>query len=102
MSTDAIRLEAGRPYFVKDPRATLSVEMDWTSWLAQEGTTITGSTWTAETPGITVSSPANAAGVTACVVSGGTAGNSYTLRNTITCADGSVDSRSIRAVCRDR
>jgi hypothetical protein len=99
--TDAIKIDGNGPYYVHDPRARLPVQVDWSAWLTQEQTTITGSTWTA-TAGITTDGPAFSSTVATIFVSAGTVGTTYTLRNTITCANGITDSRSIRVVCRDR
>lgn len=100
MSTDAIRYEAGRPYFEKDPRAKLPVAIDWSEWIAQEGTSISTSEWTAT--GLTVSAPTLVGSLSRCLVEGGVAGTAYDLRCTITCANGAIDSRSLRVVVRDR
>ena len=98
---DAIKLDGLGPYFVRDPRSKLPVSVDWSAWLAREATTISSSTWTAEA-GLTTSAPTQLAGVAQVFVEGGVAGSSYVLRNTITCANGAIESRSIRVVTRDR
>lgn len=89
------------PYFRKDPRASVPVTLDWGRWLEGEATTITSSAWSAS-PGVTLSSPTNTTTVANVVVSGGIVGSVYVLRNTVTCADGTVDSRSVRCVVVDR
>lgn len=98
---DAIQRDGSGPFFRKDPRARLPVTVDWSAWLTQESTTIQSSAWTAD-PGVTTSSPAATSTVASVLVEGGTLGETYVLRNTITCANGIVDSRSIRVQVRDR
>lgn len=98
---DAIKTDGSGPYFKRDPRSRLPVSIDWSTWLTREGTTIAGSTWTIGT-GATISAPTNTTTATSVIVEGGTAGQSYVLRNTITCANGMIDSRSIRVQVEDR
>lgn len=98
---DAIQRDGNGPFFKKDPRAKLPVTIDWSAWLTQEGTTIQSSAWVAEA-GITTSAPASTTTAASVLVEGGTADTTYVLRNTITCANGVIDSRSIRVQVRDR
>jgi hypothetical protein len=98
---NAIQNDGNGPYFVRDPRSKLAVKIDWSAWLMQEATTITDSTWEAA-PGIVTEGPSFTTTQTAVTVSSGLDGSSYTLRNTITCANGVIDSRSIRVVVKDR
>lgn len=88
------------PYWVKDPRSRLPVQIDWTDWLTHEGTTIGASAWVADA-GVTLDTPAATAQVATVWVSGGTAGQVVALRNTITAMNGAIDSRSLRVVIRD-
>lgn len=98
---DAIKTDGNGPYFKRDPRSRLPVAIDWSAWLTREGTTISNSAWTIST-GMTISGPTNTTTATSVIVEGGTAGEAYELRNTITCANGIVDSRSIRVQVEDR
>jgi hypothetical protein len=98
---DGIKTDGLGPYLVRDPRSRLPVEIDWSAWLAQEGTTLASSTWSADA-GLTLDTPANDATSASVFVSSGLAGTSYVLRNTIAGTNGVIDSRSLRIVCRDR
>lgn len=100
--TDAIKTDGRGPYYQQDPRERLPLSVDWGAWLTQENTTIDASVWAADDGGITLASPTYAGAVTQVVVSGGVSGTVYTLRNTITCANGSIGSRSIRVMIRPR
>jgi ABC-type molybdate transport system substrate-binding protein len=102
MSENAITQDAQGSLFVKDPRARLDVGVDWSEWLEQEDTAVATSTWTVDPAGLTLDSAAEVAGVTKVYVSGGTVGEIYTLRNTISTAAGLIDSRSIRVAVRNR
>lgn len=61
--------------------------IDWT--LALDGRTLTGSLWTA-TDGITITGDAMSDTHSVVRVSGGSAGTTYTLQNTVTWSDGQV------------
>lgn len=98
---DAILKDGLGPYVKRDPRSILPISVDWTQWLAREGTTISASAWEVDA-GITLSAPTFTTTAASVRVAGGVAGTTYTLRNTITCASGIVDSRSIRVVVTDR
>jgi hypothetical protein len=79
----------------KTPNDTLDYGVDWTLWLA--GDTITTSTWTV-TSGVTVGVKAlNPAGtITTIWISGGTAGTTYTLANTINTVGGRIKQQSFK------
>jgi hypothetical protein len=98
---DGIKTDGQGPYLVRDPRSRLPVEVDWSAWLAREGTTIASSAWTVDA-GLTLDTTANDNTSASVFVSSGVAGQTYVLRNTITGANGVIDSRSLRVVCRDR
>ncbi|PQM45213.1 hypothetical protein C1Y40_04639 [Mycobacterium talmoniae] len=88
--------------FVKDPSATLDYTVDWSAWMPS-GDTIKTAAWTATT-GLTVaSSPAASTTATTATtfVSGGTAGQSYTLTCEITTTAGRTDSRSMTIAVQD-
>lgn len=99
--SDAIVSDASGPYLVRDPRSRLPVSVDWSAWLTQEATTIASSVWSIET-GMVVDTPSATTTVASIYVSGGAAGSTYVLRNTITTASGLIDSRSIRVIVKDR
>lgn len=99
--TDAIKNDGAGPYYVQDARSVLRLSVDWTAWLAQEATTITSSAWVSDA-GITLTGATASTLIATVLVSGGVVGSAHTIRNTITCANGAVDSRSIRVVIRDR
>lgn len=100
-TTDAIRTDGAGPYLVRDPRSRISVRVDWSEWLTLEGTAIASSSWESDA-GVTLDTPASTTTAATVYVSGGTDGETYTIRNTITCANGVIDSRSIRVMVRDR
>ena len=87
--------------FVKDPRARVYVDVDWSAWLEAENATLDESEWEAP-DGITTDGPTVNGGIVRLYVSGGTAGTSYVLRNTITTDNGLIDSRSLTVRVRDR
>jgi hypothetical protein len=86
--------------FRKDPKAKLQYGFDWSSWL-DSGDTISTSVWTVPT-GITEVSNANDDDSTTITLSGGTAGETYTVANKITTADGYIDERSFDVVVENR
>ena len=82
---------------MKQANATLDYGFDWTSWL--NGDTIAGSVWAVET-GLTKGAESISADrrFTSVFLSGGTAGSTYLVTNTITTGTGRSDSRTFR--CR--
>ena len=96
-----VKTDGNGPYLERDPRSRIPVQVDWSAWLTQENTTIQTSTWSTEA-GLTLDGALHASGVAAVNISGGAHGVTYVIRNTITCANGVIDSRSIRVVTRDR
>lgn len=97
-----VKTDGNGPYLERDPRSRVPVQIDWSAWLTQEGaTTIANSAWTTET-GLTLDGDVHANGIAAVNVSGGAHGSTYVIRNTITCANGRIDSRSIRIAVKDR
>ena len=84
----------------KDPDATLDFGFDWgTKWL-QTGETLSSSAWAADS-GLTIESSPDPTTIiddttTAAWVSGGTAGASYILTNTVVTSAGRTDERSFR------
>ena len=79
--------------FEKDPNAVLDYTIDWTAWLDSD--TISSSTWIVPS-GITEDSSTNDTEITVIFLSGGTAGEIYSVTNRITTAAGRTDDRTIR------
>lgn len=77
----------------KDPDAILDYAINWETWL--DGDTISASAWSAAAD-ITIDSDSHTDTVATVWLSGGTAGNTYTVTNHITTAGGREDERSIR------
>lgn len=72
----------------KNAASVLSYGHDWSTWLGSE--TIASSSWAADA-GITIDSDSNSTTATSVFLSGGTAGTSYTLSNTITDTAGNTE-----------
>ena len=79
--------------FEKDPNAVLDYTVDWTAWLDSD--TISTSTWIVPS-GITEDSSTNDTEKAIIYLSGGTAGEIYSVTNRITTAAGRTDDRTIR------
>jgi hypothetical protein len=76
----------------KDADAVLDYGFNWAPWLDSD--TIATSEW--DVPeGITEDSDDNTTTLTTVWLSGGTAGETYTLTNTITTAGGRTDERTV-------
>ena len=86
--------------FHKDPDAVLDYQIDWSDWLDTD--TIADSTWTAPDDGITMDSDEASTTATVVWLSGGTAGDIYTLTNHITTDGGREDDRSIQIVMTNK
>ena len=85
--------------FRKDPSAILDYSIDWSLWL--NGDTIATSSWTVPT-GLTKVSDTKNDSSTTVWLSGGTLGQTYTVTNRITTANGRTDERSIIIKVEDR
>ena len=90
----------------KDPNDILDYDIDWTLALTS-GDSILSSTWSIfQTDGtITIQAspaPSYTATVTKLWLSGGTAGQGYILRNTITTAIGDRMEESVLILCRTK
>lgn len=86
--------------FIKDPDAVLNYTLDWNGaspgpWLST-GDTISTSTWTLSSTGITQDSETETTTTTTITVSGGTAGEDYELTNRIVTVGGLATDRTIR------
>ena len=86
--------------FKKDPDAVLDFAFDWSSWLA-ESETINTYTVTVMS-GLTLYSDSQADGVVTVWLSGGTAGNWYTVACRIVTSAGRTDERTMRIRVEDR
>ena len=69
----------------KAPSKPLDFMQDWSSWLST-GDTIATSTWTVET-GLTVDSETNTTTTATVIISGGVAGTTYKITNSIVSAN---------------
>jgi hypothetical protein len=87
--------------FVKDPEAVLDYQINWAAQMTQDSDTISTSVWDAEA-GITIDSESETTTAATVWLSGGTAGNSYTVTNTITTAGSRTDERSIEVVVEEK
>lgn len=88
-------------YLDKDPSARLTYSVDWTEWLANSETVTTStfstSTVAGDTANITIHANSIVSGnLTYADISGGSAGNTYIITNSITTSDGQIDSRRFR------
>lgn len=85
--------------FDKDPDAILDYTVDWSRWLDTD--TILTSQWTVPT-GLTQASSSNTATSATAWLSGGAAGQSYTVTNRITTTGGRTDDRSFTIRVEER
>ena len=97
-------------YIDKDPEAVLIYTFDWSNWLASSES-ITTSNWTIDAISgdsaltkLTVDSSIihSNAKQTIITLSGGTAGNIYTVRNTIVTDESETERKFFRIVCKQR
>jgi hypothetical protein len=86
--------------YIKDPDATLDFAFDWSDWLA-DSETISTYTITAQT-GLTKTLDSQANGIVTVWVSGGTAGNWYSLACKIVTNANRTDERTMRIQVQDR
>ena len=89
--------------FIKDPDATLDYAFDWGPWL--DGDVIENSVWTADA-GITIVPASDSISadqtITTVFISGGTAGQNYNLKNTVTTQAARTDERTVAIKVRNR
>ena len=87
-------------YIEKDPAATLDYTVDWSDWMPLSSNlntaVFTTSTITGDTAPLTIDSTAVVNDLAVAVISGGTAGEIYTITNTITTDNSETDSRQFR------
>lgn len=86
--------------FVKDPDAVLDYTFDWGPWL--NGDEIDSSNWTLESGITRVTDDIPTTSTTRIFVSGGTAGQNYTLTNRVVTTGGRTDDRSFEIRVRQR
>jgi hypothetical protein len=107
VAVDRNEITVGKPMsyqVVKDPVAVLPYTFDWGDWLG-DGATITNSTWTLpENADVTIEDQDVDVERKKTVVwlGGGTAGNTYRVKNQITASDGRDDARSLMVLVRHR
>lgn len=89
-----------RPTYIKDPSSVLDYGFDWALWLTT-GEIIASATWTVPAGLVKDSESVNGA-ITACWISGGTAGVDYEVTCEVTTSAGRIDQRSILIRCRQR
>ena len=85
--------------FAKDPNAVLDYTIDWTRWLASDQ--IATSQWLVPV-GLTKMADSKTASSATVWLSGGTAGQSYTVTNRITTSAGRTEDRSFIAKVEER
>jgi hypothetical protein len=85
--------------FTKDPHAVLDYTIDWTRWLA--GDQIATSAWLVPT-GLTKVGDSKTASSATVWLSGGMAGQMYTVTNRITTTGGRTEDRSFTIRVEER
>ncbi len=85
--------------FTKDPNAVLDYTIDWTRWFA--GDQIATSAWLVPT-GLTKIADSKTPSSATVWLSGGTAGQSYTVTNRITTTGGRTEDRSFTIRVEER
>lgn len=95
-------------YIDKDPDAYLDYSVDWSDWMPT-GDSLNGSSWTIETISgdsapITTDANTYSSGTnkTTIWLDGGSAGENYTITNTITTTNGLTDERYFRVFVKQR
>jgi hypothetical protein len=83
----------------KDPDAVLDYCIDWGDWLGDDQ--ITTSNW-AVSPGITASGASKTETTVTIWLSGGEAGETYTVHNRITTAGGRTNDQSFKISCVEK
>lgn len=86
--------------YVKDPNAVLDYKIDWTEWMP-ENDKIVLSTFTSSDDDLDVDDSLFDDFTTTVWLSGGVAGQRYTVTNHIVTEDGREDDRSIVIVCKE-
>ncbi len=86
--------------FIKDPDAVLDYSIEWSKWLA--GDQIASSAWSVSDSALDASDDSNTPTRATVWLSGGVAGQSYTVTNRITTSGGRTDERSFTIQVQDR
>jgi hypothetical protein len=86
--------------FLKDPDAVLDYSIEWSKWLV--GDQIQTSTWTVSDAAIEAASDSNTTTRATVWLSGGIAGQAYTVTNRITTSGGRTDERSFTIQVQER
>jgi hypothetical protein len=86
--------------YVKDPNAELDYAFDWSDWL-ETGETISSHTITVST-GITKDSDSETDGIVTVWLSGGTAGNWYTVACKVVTSASRTDERTMDIQVKNR
>ena len=82
--------------YEKDPDDVLDYTLDWSKYLANlSNDTISTSTWSEDSGGITIDSSTNTTTKSTVFLSGGNEGEQYTVENLITTAGGRTVKRAI-------
>ena len=93
-------------YIDKDPNATLDYTLDWSEY-TQAGDALATATWTTSTISgdaapLTIGAATINTDKATVLISGGTAGNIYTVTCAITTTDSLIDRRAFRIVVKQR
>jgi hypothetical protein len=93
-------------YIDKDPAAVLVYSLDWNDWIETNETVANSvmavSTISGDPNAMTIKSSGFTGNVTYAELQAGSAGNVYTVTNTITTTDGAVDARRFRVKVLNR
>lgn len=102
------RADRDGAYIDKDTEAVLDYGFDWSSWMPTDDS-ISSSSWTvsaitgdSDPLAIDSSSFTGSTSKTVATISGGTAGNIYTVSNKIVTGDGRTDRRHFRVCVKAR
>lgn len=86
--------------YVKDPNAVLDYKIDWTAWMPTNDK-IVASVYASSDADLVVDDSMFDDLTSTVWLSGGVAGERYTVTNHITTEDGREDDRSITIVCKE-
>ena len=102
------RTDRSGAWIEHDPDSRLDYSLNWSEWLSG-GDTLSTSSWTVSTitgdaaPLVIHSQNTNTVtGISTAVISGGTAGNIYTVKNRVTTGSGLIDERTFRLIVKNR
>lgn len=86
----------------KDPDDTLDFPFDWSLWLTESGGDTIGSVTVTVSSGLTMGSVTFTTTAVIAWVSGGTAGEVYTISCKVTTAGGRIKERTIRVKVKEQ